>query len=179
MYRHAYIQLTCLLVKVFIALTEKGDRERERERGEMADFAVNFLLQNLHRLQIYRPHLIHEAENHLEMLENNLHLFQAFLNEYSIKKRLTEDESVRNLIRQINDVVYEAEDIIDAVVSQAAESKTKNYFLRAFPTPAEKLLPIATDIKSVGLKVRDIYGDLSTIDFASVPINAGEPEEGP
>ncbi|PIN00322.1 hypothetical protein CDL12_27180 [Handroanthus impetiginosus] len=140
----------------------------------MADLAVNFLLQNLQRLQIYRPHLIHGAENHLEMLENNLHLFQAFLKD-STKKRLTEDESVRDVIRQINDVVYEAEDIIDVIVSQAAERKTKKYFLRAFQTPAEKLLlAIVKSVESLGLKVRDIYGDRSTIDFDGVHINDDE-----
>ncbi|PIN08451.1 hypothetical protein CDL12_18975 [Handroanthus impetiginosus] len=141
----------------------------------MAELAVDFLLQNLQRLQIHRPHLIREAENHVKMLKDNLPLFRDFLKD-SIEKRLTEDESVRNLIRQINEFVYEAENIIDAVVSQAADSKTKKYFLRAFQTPAEKLLAIAKDVES-GLEVRDIYGDRSTIDFAGVHINIDELEE--
>ncbi|PIN20016.1 Apoptotic ATPase [Handroanthus impetiginosus] len=143
----------------------------------MADLAVDFLLQNLQRLQIYHPDLIRDAENHLEMLENNLRLFKAFLKDST--KKLRKYESVRELARQIRDVVFEAEDTIDAFVSQAAESKTKNYFLRAFQAPAEKILAIAKDVESVGLKVRDIYGDRSTIDFAGVHINDDELEEGP
>ncbi|PIN14873.1 hypothetical protein CDL12_12486 [Handroanthus impetiginosus] len=143
----------------------------------MADLAVDFLLQNLQRLQSYRPHLIREAENHLEMLENYLRLFKAFL-KGSAKKVMRNDESVRDLVCQINDVVYKAEDIIDAVVSQAAESKVKSYFLRAFQMQEEKLLSgIAKDVEPVGLKVRDIYSDETRIELASIRINDNELEE--
>ncbi|PIN14882.1 hypothetical protein CDL12_12485 [Handroanthus impetiginosus] len=144
----------------------------------MADLAVDFLLENLQRLQICRPHLICEAENHLQMLESNLRLFKAFLKD-AIKRGLTENVSVRDHTRQINDVVYKAEDIIDALVSQAAESKLKNYFLRAFQTQAEKLLGgIAKDVESIELKVRYIFSDETWIEeLASVHINDDELEE--
>ncbi|PIN08450.1 Apoptotic ATPase [Handroanthus impetiginosus] len=145
----------------------------------MEDLAVDFLLQNLQRLQIYRPHLIREAENHLETLENNLRLFKAFLNDDATKKALTQNDSVLGLVCEINEVVYELEDIIDAVVSQAAESKTKNYFLRAFPTPPEKLLAIVKDVESFGFTIRDMYEARSTIDFAGVQTNDDELEEAP
>ncbi|PIN20015.1 hypothetical protein CDL12_07295 [Handroanthus impetiginosus] len=144
----------------------------------MADLAVDFLLQNLQRVRLYRSHLIREAENHLEMLENNLHLFKVFLKD-ATRRGLTENESVRDLIRQINEVVYEAEDIIDAVVSQAVESKLKNYFLGVFQTPERLLRGITKDVESVGLKVKDIYSEETRTELDSVHISDDEPTKAP
>ncbi|KAI3454371.1 hypothetical protein Pfo_011034 [Paulownia fortunei] len=140
----------------------------------MADAAVEFLLENLQQLLLYHAHLISDAKNQVEKLEKDLRLFKAFLRDSTKKRR--KDESLRELVRQIRDVVYEAEDIIDAFVTQAAESKSKNYFLKAFQTPV-KLLSIAKDVESVGGKVRDIYGGKSRIDFASLTVGDGGPEE--
>ncbi|KAK4394878.1 putative disease resistance protein [Sesamum angolense] len=140
----------------------------------MADAAVEFLLDNLQQLLIYHTHLISDAKNQVEKLESDLRLFKAFLRDSTKKRR--KDESLRELVRQIRDVVYEAEDIIDAFVTQAAESKSKSYFLRAFQTPV-KLHGIATEIERVGVKVKDIYGDKNRIDFASLNVGDGGPEE--
>ncbi|KAK4438441.1 putative late blight resistance proteinR1A-10 [Sesamum alatum] len=140
----------------------------------MADAAVEFLLDNLQQLLIYHTHLISDAKNQVEKLESDLRLFKAFLRDSTKKRR--KDESLRELVRQIRDVVYEAEDIIDAFVTQAAESKSKSYFLRAFQTPV-KLHGIATDIERVSAKVKDIYGDKNRIDFAALNVGDGGPEE--
>ncbi|KAK6123585.1 hypothetical protein DH2020_042674 [Rehmannia glutinosa] len=140
----------------------------------MADAAVEFLLENLQQLLLYHAHLISDAKNQVEKLEKDLRLFKAFLKDSTKKRR--KDNSLRELVGQIRDVVYEAEDVIDAFVTQAAESKSKNYFLRAFQTPV-KLLSIAKDVEAVGGKVREIYGDKSRIDFASLTVGDGGPEE--
>ncbi|KAL2243760.1 UNVERIFIED_CONTAM: putative disease resistance protein [Sesamum indicum] len=140
----------------------------------MADAAVQFLLDNLQQLLIYHTHLIADAKNQVEKLESNLRVFNAFLKDSTKKRR--KDESLRELVRQIRDVVYEAEDIIDAFVTQAAESKAKNYFLRAFETPV-KLHSIATQIEKVSATVKEIYGDKSRIDFAALNVGDGGPEK--
>ncbi|KAG8378689.1 hypothetical protein BUALT_Bualt07G0011400 [Buddleja alternifolia] len=140
----------------------------------MADAAVEFLLENLQQLLLYHAHLISDAKNQVETLENDLRLFKAFLKDSTKKRR--KDDSLRELVRQIRDVVYEAEDIIDAFVTQAAESKSKNYFLRAFQTPV-KLLGIAKEVEAIGGKVRAIYGDKSKLDFATLSVADGGAEE--
>ncbi|KAL0318440.1 UNVERIFIED_CONTAM: putative disease resistance protein [Sesamum angustifolium] len=140
----------------------------------MADAAVQFLLDNLQQLLIYHTHLIADAKNQVEKLESDLRVFNSFLKDSTKKRR--KDESLRELVRQIRDVVYEAEDIVDAFVTQAAESKSKNYFLRAFQTPV-KLHAIATQIEKVSATVKEIYGDKSRIDFATLNVGDGGPEE--
>ncbi|KAL0356277.1 UNVERIFIED_CONTAM: putative disease resistance protein [Sesamum radiatum] len=137
----------------------------------MADAAVEFLLDNLQQLLNYRAHLIGDAENQVEKLERNLRLLRAFLSDSTKKRR--KDESLRELVRQICNVVYEAEDIIDAFVTQAADSQSKSYFSEAFNTPA-KLNSIVNDMEKLSAKVID---DKNRIDFAGLNFGDGGPEE--
>ncbi|KAL0356354.1 UNVERIFIED_CONTAM: hypothetical protein Sradi_4082300 [Sesamum radiatum] len=120
------------------------------------------------------PALLGDAKTLVENLETDLRLFKAFLKDSAIKQR--KDDRLRELVRKIRDVVYEAEDIIDAFVTQAAENQSKSYFLRAFQTPV-KLHGVATEIERVSAKVKEIYGDKSTIDFASLTVGDGGSEE--
>ncbi|KAL0318622.1 UNVERIFIED_CONTAM: putative late blight resistance proteinR1B-16 [Sesamum angustifolium] len=85
----------------------------------------------------------------VENLENDLRVFKAFLQDSAKKQR--KDVLLRELVRRIRDVVYEAEDIIDAFVTQAAETQSKSYFLRAFQTQV-KLNGVATEIERVRAK---------------------------
>ncbi|KAK4428134.1 putative late blight resistance proteinR1A-10 [Sesamum alatum] len=140
----------------------------------MADAAVELLLDNLQQLLIHHAHLLGDAKNQVEKMESDLRLLKAFLKDSAKKQR--KDESLRALVRHIRAVVYEAEDIIDAFVTQSAESQSKSYFLRAFQTPVN-LHSIAADIEKVSTKVKEIYGDRTRIDFASLSIGDGEPEE--
>ncbi|KAK4394848.1 putative disease resistance protein [Sesamum angolense] len=140
----------------------------------MADAAVEFLLDNLQQLLIHHAHLISDAKNQVEKLESDLRLFKAFLRDSTKKRR--KDDSLRVLVRQIRDVVYEAEDIIDALVTQAAESKSKSYFSEVFYTPG-KLHSIIKDIEIVSDKVKEIYGDETRIDFDNLVVGDGGPAE--
>ncbi|GFP86244.1 putative late blight resistance protein homolog r1a-6 [Phtheirospermum japonicum] len=141
----------------------------------MADAAVEFLLENLKQLLLHHAHLISDAKNQVEKLENDLRLFKAFLKD-STKKRRT-DESLRELVRQIRDVVYEAEDIIDASVTQAAESRSKKYF-GSLMAPA-RLHNIAEQVQTVRRKISDIYGGKDKIDLANLALGDAEPEIKP
>lgn len=135
---------------------------------------MEFLLENLQQLLLYHTNLISNAKEQVEQLDNDLRLFKAFLRDSTRKRR--KDESLRELVRQIRDVVYEAEDVIDAFVTQAAESKSKNYFIRAFQTPV-KLHTIAKEVEKIGTKVRGIYGDKGKFNFATLTVGDGDPDE--
>ncbi|KAH6763780.1 hypothetical protein C2S51_015029 [Perilla frutescens var. frutescens] len=137
----------------------------------MADAAVEFLLENLKQLLVHHAHLLKDAMDQVEKLENHLRLFKAFLKD--APKQWREDETLRELIRRIRNAVYEAEDIIDAYVTQAAQAKHKNYFLRAIHGPA-KIVSIAEKVESVLNRIDDIYTDKSRIlDFAYIKAEDG------
>ncbi|CAA0837485.1 Disease resistance RPP13-like protein 4 [Striga hermonthica] len=103
-----------------------------------------------------------------------MRLFNAFLKDSTKKRR--KDLRLRELSREIRDVVYEAEDVIDAFVTQAAETKSKKYFLRSMHKPL-KLMNIAEQVEGVRAKVNEIYGDKSFIDFSTLNIGDEKPDE--
>ncbi|GER52525.1 NBS-LRR type resistance protein [Striga asiatica] len=141
----------------------------------MADAAIEFLLENLKQLLLTKAELISSSKSQVERLEKDLCLFNAFLKDSTKKRR--KDLRLRELVRQIRDVVYEAEDVIDAFVTQAADTKSKNYFLRSMHKPL-KLMNIVEQVEGVRAKVNEIYGsDKSLIDFSTGDENPDEVEE--
>ncbi|KAK6124727.1 hypothetical protein DH2020_041528 [Rehmannia glutinosa] len=157
-------------VRFFLEKSLREDNLEREMKWRMQQW--NFLLENLKRLLLHHAHLVN-AKNQVEKLENDLRLFKAFLKDSTKKRR--KDESLRQLVRQIRDVVYAAEDIIVAFVTQAAESKSKRYFVRALLTPT-RLLSIAEQVEAVSRKISDIYGGKDKIDFAGLGIGDGEPK---
>ncbi|KAK4431710.1 putative late blight resistance proteinR1C-3 [Sesamum alatum] len=140
----------------------------------MADAAVDFLLEKLQHLQYYQSHLISDVNKQVENVVKNLHIFKVFLDDSAKKRRRKDDDHLRQLVRQIRDVVYEAEDIIDALVTQAAHSKSKSYFSRAFDAPT-KLLSIIEDIETIGAKIGEVYSNKALIESADLAVDGGRP----
>nr|AGX27500.1 NBS-LRR class resistance protein Fy2-Ry2 [Sesamum indicum] len=123
----------------------------------MADAAVEFLLENLKQLLLYNANLILDIKVQVEFLYNDLSLFKAFLKD-STEKR-SKHETLKELVKQIRDVVYEAEDAIDTFVAHAAVHKARKHIEKAFHIfdyPA-KLRSVAKDIEQIRAKVKDIY----------------------
>ncbi|KAK4394883.1 putative late blight resistance proteinR1A-3 [Sesamum angolense] len=137
----------------------------------MADGAVEYIIRNLQQLLFHQAHLIAHARSDVEKLEKHLQFFKAFLKDTTKKWR--KSDSMQKLIRDIRDVVYEAEDIVDAFVIVAAESSYRTYFRRAFKKPV-KLLTIAKKVEAVVDKIKVIKTD---INFANFSIDVGD--EGP
>ncbi|KAL1558881.1 putative late blight resistance protein R1A-10 [Salvia divinorum] len=137
----------------------------------MADAAVEFLLNNLKELLLYHSHLITDTKKQIESLETDLRLFNAFLKD-SVKKR-RRDEHTKELVRNIRDVVYEVEDVIDAFITQAMEKKSTSAFLK-FWKPSVKLHDIGKKVEEVREKV-----DKARVDFANLSVHDLDDYEKP
>ncbi|XP_057801879.1 putative late blight resistance protein homolog R1A-10 [Salvia miltiorrhiza] len=141
----------------------------------MADAAVEFLLNNLKDLLLYHSHLITDTKKQIETLEMDLRLFNAFLKD-SLRKR-RKDERTKVLVRNIRDVVYEVEDVIDAFITQAMEKKATSSFFK-FWKPSVNLHEIGVKVEEVRTKV-----EKARIDFADLSVhdedNYGKPEARP
>ncbi|KAJ0652910.1 putative virus X resistance protein-like, coiled-coil [Helianthus annuus] len=123
----------------------------------MADAVVEFLLENLKQLLLYNSDLIFGVKGQVESLHDELSLMKAFLKDS--KEKRSEYELVRELVRQIRDVAYEAEDTIDTFVVEAAMQKERSALSRIvhpFDYP-KKLRSVAKDIESIKAKVKEIY----------------------
>uniref|UniRef100_A0A3Q7ICE6 NB-ARC domain-containing protein n=1 Tax=Solanum lycopersicum TaxID=4081 RepID=A0A3Q7ICE6_SOLLC len=124
---------------------------------EMADAVVEFLLLNLKQLLLYHVDLLSGVKDEVESLHRELSLMKAFLKD-SREKR-SEYEYVRELVSQITIVAYEAEDIIDTFVTNAAMQKARSTVRRAFHVfdHSSKLRNVAKEIESIKVKVKEIY----------------------
>ncbi|KAH6788449.1 hypothetical protein C2S51_003455 [Perilla frutescens var. frutescens] len=131
----------------------------------MANAAVDWLLENLQHLLLHEAHLIRDAKTQLEKLEMDLRLLKAFLTASTTKRRKEDDGVRQELLRQARDVIYEAEDVIDAFVFLAGESRSKNCFVRAFRKPV-KLISFSKQIENVSAKVRNISSKEGVFDFS-------------
>ncbi|CAA3008343.1 late blight resistance homolog R1A-10 [Olea europaea subsp. europaea] len=123
----------------------------------MADAAVEFLLENLKQLLVYNIKLIGAVKSEVEELYSDLKVFKAFLKDSTGKRQ--NHEVLKELVNQIRDVVYEAEDTVEAFVCQAAEHKARNYIEKAFHIldyPAELRKSVKT-IENIRQRVRKIY----------------------
>ncbi|KAK6123508.1 hypothetical protein DH2020_042745 [Rehmannia glutinosa] len=91
----------------------------------MAEAAVTFLLENVSKLLKSHCDLISGAENELEQLKNELGLLKDLLQ----KTKEEEEPFMRNIERQIREVVCDVEDTIDSFLwAQAVAAKAKTGF---------------------------------------------------
>lgn len=128
----------------------------------MADAAVQFLLENLKQVLLYNGGLIKNVKEEVEYLERELRLFRAFLQDST--KNLKKDEISREIVNQIREVVYDIEDAIDAYVTQAADNKAKNFIGNFFGVPKSQLISVASNVRSLGEKVKSILERLKQVD---------------
>nr|GMD19829.1 putative disease resistance RPP13-like protein 3 [Ipomoea batatas] len=123
----------------------------------MADAVVEFLLENLKQLLLYHVDLLSGVKDQVESLHRELSLMKAFLKD-SREKR-SEYEYVRELVSQITIVAYEAEDIIDTFVVNAAAQKARSTMKRVIYAfdHSSKLRNVAKEIQTIKVKVKEIY----------------------
>lgn len=142
------------------------------QQSDMADAVVDFLLANLKELLLDHIDLISGVKDQVESLHKELSLMKAFLKDSRDKRN--EFEYVRELVRQITDVAYEAEDIIDKFVVNAAMRKSKGAIRKMIHVfdNASLLRNVAKEIESIRVKVKEIY-DKKMFGIVSMP--RGEP----
>ncbi|KAG8378699.1 hypothetical protein BUALT_Bualt07G0012400 [Buddleja alternifolia] len=124
-----------------------------KRRNPEKAIAVLFLLENLKRTLLYNGQLIRDAKNQVEMLENDINLFKAFLKD--AERIRYKDEAVEGLVRRIQELVREGENMIVVYSNQAEENRN---WLR--------IIGVAKEVKVIRAKVKSIY-DESRILFAS------------
>ncbi|KAI7993538.1 putative disease resistance protein RDL5 [Camellia lanceoleosa] len=119
----------------------------------MATAAVDFLLLNLKQLLMYNADLISGVKQQVVCLHDELSMLKAFLKDSTEKG--SEYEIVKQLVRQIRDVVYAAEDAIDTFVVHAAMQRARSTFSKVihgidYPT---KLRNVTEDIQTSGKRL--------------------------
>ncbi|XP_059438430.1 probable disease resistance protein At1g58602 [Corylus avellana] len=115
----------------------------------MADSVVTFLLQYLPRLLAEEANLLRGVKGEVDSIHLELNLINIFLQNSSEGKR-KEHGIVKEVVRQIRDAAYEAEDVIDTFILNAAEQRMRNRIW--------KLLHCFNDIKTFHVVANKIQG---------------------
>ncbi|KAG8378753.1 hypothetical protein BUALT_Bualt07G0017900 [Buddleja alternifolia] len=129
----------------------------------MAYPAVTFLVEKVKQLLEYHVGLISGSENELEQLMNDLSLFKAFLKDVCIRSK--QDEKLREMERNIRDLVYLVEDTVDSYLTKAAAGKSSFF--------SKHIISLAKEVKSLRQnKVKPMLDTVTTY-FVSMPIDDG------
>ena len=89
----------------------------------MADSVVSFLLENLTQLLIRESKLLRGVKDQVRSLEKELAVIKIFLRNTEGKRH---DELVKEVVSQIRDVAYEAEDVIDTYIITMTEHRRRS-----------------------------------------------------
>ncbi|KAF7133391.1 hypothetical protein RHSIM_Rhsim09G0087600 [Rhododendron simsii] len=138
-----------------------------------AQLELELLLLNLKQLLVYNADLISGVKEQVESHYNELSMLKAFLKD-STEKR-SEYEIVKELVRQIRVVVYEAEDVIDTFGVHTSLQKARSGFskvIHVIDYPG-KLRIVAKEILSIRIGVDDLYRKQS-FGFRVIQQQAGE-----
>ncbi|KAL2509652.1 Disease resistance protein (CC-NBS-LRR class) family [Forsythia ovata] len=123
----------------------------------MAEATVTFILNNLKELLVSLGKQISEVNHKVKSLSNDLEFFNGFLIEAT--KKPIEDPTMKALVKQARQAVYDAEDIVDQYIIEAAKYKTRGKFSK-MKHPLEhplELFNLAQKIVPVKAMVDDIY----------------------
>ena len=126
----------------------------------MAYGAVIILLYKLTSILLQEASLLGDAHDEIEEIKLELESMRSFLKD--AKRRMERSESVENWVRQVREVAYEAEDIIDEFMHHNDKEKHKSGFkgiakeIVHFPKNITARHQIATKLPKIKVKVREI-----------------------
>ena len=122
----------------------------------MADSVVSFLLENLTQLLIQESELLGGVEDQVRLLKNKLSLIKLFLLNSEGKRH---DKLVKEVVSQIRDVAYEAEDVIDTFIMTETKYRKRSKLRKAihYFGRASALHEVADKIEGIKNVIKEIY----------------------
>jgi hypothetical protein len=142
----------------------------------MADSVVTFLLQNLFDLLKEEANFLAGVEDKVNSLHDELSFINIFL-ESSAEKR--KDKIVNEVVRQIRDVAYEAEDTIDHFIYNVAKHRRRSAIRRMFRLPFNTLMlrNVGKKIEGIKEKINEIYNNRERYGIERVEASGNAVEE--
>ncbi|KAL1552086.1 disease resistance RPP8-like protein 3 [Salvia divinorum] len=125
----------------------------------MAEAATEFLLNNLKEVVKHHAYLIKDAKGNVEKLERDLNVFRAFLKDTA--KMRKNDEKIMNMWKEIHDVVYEIEDVIDFYIAKTNEEGRQSRVTRLLKNRAATLHSVGQKVESIKGRVEEMKEEIS------------------
>ncbi|KAK2970772.1 hypothetical protein RJ640_012314 [Escallonia rubra] len=129
----------------------------------MADAAISFLINNVGQLLIKEGSKLVGVEGQVKSLHDELNLIKEFLGDSEGNR-----DKVKELMSQIHDVAYRAEDVIDTYLVNKAKHERRNTLEKFWHSGdhAVMLRGVATDIEGINSDIRRIYANKDTYGIA-------------
>ncbi|XP_030942593.1 disease resistance protein RPP13-like [Quercus lobata] len=146
----------------------------------MADSVVSFLLENLARLISQESKLLGGVEDQVKLLQYELFLINIFLEDTAGREHY--NKFVKQIVSQIRDVAYEAEDVIDIfimAVTKHRRRKGKLGKLGKFIPSADRAIAfhqIAKKIESIRIIKKEINDNSSKYGVEIAESSRGDAE---
>lgn len=134
-----------------------------------SEAVVSFVVGKLGDLLIEEARLLYDVRDQFEWIVGELRRMQCFLKDADAKQK--EDERVRNWVKEIRDVSYDAEDVIDTFIltqtAQASQRTRRRRFLcvKWYICIVSELTTrhrVAKKIQHIKMKIGDISSSLQT-----------------
>ena len=141
----------------------------------MADCVVSFLLQNLTQLLTQESKLLLGVKGQVRSLKNELSLINLFLQKTEGKRQ---DELVKEVVSQIRDVAYEAEDVIDTFIITVTEHGGRS-MLRKLIHSCDRAITfheVASKIESIKIINKEINDNRSKYGIEIAESSGGNAE---
>jgi hypothetical protein len=122
----------------------------------MADHVVNFLVQYLSQQLEKEANFFGGVQDQVKSLHRELRLINIFL-ESSVGKR-NEHPIVKEVVGQIREVAYEAEDVIDTFILKIEEHRRRSLMERIFHSPMHAMM-----LREVRNKIANIENEINKI----------------
>ncbi|KAK7836954.1 disease resistance protein rpp13 [Quercus suber] len=141
----------------------------------MADSVVSFLLENLTQLLTQESELLLGVKDQVRSLKNELSLINRFLQKTEGKRQ---DELVKEVVSQIRDVAYEAEDVIDTYIITVTEHRRKKQLGKLIHScdRASTLHEVASKIDSIKIINKEINDNRSKYGIEIAESSRGDAE---
>jgi hypothetical protein len=122
----------------------------------MADHVVNFLVQYLSQQLEKEANFFGGVQDQVKSLHRELRFINIFL-ESSVEKR-NEHPIVKEVVGQIREVAYEAEDVIDMFILKVEEHRRRSLMERIFHSPKHAMM-----LREVRNKIANIENEINKI----------------
>ncbi|KAK7295636.1 hypothetical protein RJT34_18547 [Clitoria ternatea] len=123
---------------------------------EMVDATVSFLLQNLPRLLNDEVKLLSGVEDKINSLCNALKFIDIFLKS---SMGMRNDEFVKEVVNQIRDAAYKAEDVVDIYIANITRYRQRNTLCKLFHLKERIMMlhEVDAEIEKIKKSIDDIY----------------------
>ena len=142
----------------------------------MADSVVSFLLENLTQLLSQESKLLGGVEGQVRLLHNELRMINVFLQNTEGKRH--DNDLVKEVVSQIRDVAYEAEDVVDTFIMTVTKHRIRNKLMKVIHSfdRASTLHEVAKKIETIKIVIKEIYDNRSKYGVERAESSGGDVE---